>query len=247
MKEAFGNYYPVSIVGTGPGGPDYLTVDAKRRLNEADCILYDCLPAVHILAEAGPQAEVRFIDKHPEGEEEPVDLLKIVEQLYHEGKKVVRLKAGDAMMFNGGGVDCARLKEMEIPFEMVPGLTAAAAAASIFAIPITEKFESNSIVYAIGDHIDDDFAHFRDLSKLFKHGTTLALYMAYDNLKEIFRVFEEEGVPADMPVVIASMISLSHEDCSCATLETVFEVIDKREMLAPFVFFIGKYVKILAR
>ncbi|WP_321478555.1 SAM-dependent methyltransferase [uncultured Bacteroides sp.] len=247
MEKTLGNYYPVSILGTGPGGPDYLTVEAKRRLNEADCILYDCLPATHILMEAGTHAEVRFIDKHPEGGVEAVDLLKIVEQLYYEGKKVVRLKAGDAMMFNGGGVDCARLKEMGIPFEVIPGLTAAAAATSIFAIPITEKFESNSIIYAIADHVTDNYAHFRDVSKLFKHGTTLALYMAYDHLKEIFNVFIEEGVPTDMPVVIASMISLSHEDCACGTIETVFDVIDKREMLAPFVFFIGKHVKILTR
>jgi siroheme synthase len=235
--------YPVHIVGAGPGDPDLLTVKAKRLIEEADVLFYDCLPAVHVLKVAS-SAEVLYINKHPEKGEKKEDILEYVKKYYLDGKKVVRLKAGDALMFNGGDVEARILKEWNIPFELVPGLTAAAAAANIFAIPTTEIHKSNAIVNVIAYEINDDYAHIRDIAKLFKHGTTVALYMAFDNLKRIFEVFKEEGVREDIPVVIAAMVSLTNQDAAKATMDTVFEVIDQREMLSPFVFFLGEHIDI---
>ncbi|GHT76808.1 uroporphyrin-III C-methyltransferase [Bacteroidia bacterium] len=235
--------YPVHIVGAGPGDPDLLTVKAQRLLEEADVLFYDCLPAEHVLKSAH-SAEVLYINKHPEAGEKKEDILEYVKQYYLEGKKVVRLKAGDALMFNGGDVEARILKEWGIPFELVPGLTAAAAASNIFAIPTTEIHKSNAIVNVIAYEINDDYAHIRDIAKLFKHGTTIALYMAFDNLKRIFEVFKEEGVREDIPVVIAAMVSLQNQDAAKATMDTVFEVINQREMLLPFVFFIGEHIDI---
>jgi siroheme synthase len=231
-------------VGAGPGDPDLLTVKARRVIEEADVILYDCLPAQHVLALAKPSADVKFVNKHPEAGEKKEDLLEYVRKYYNEGKMVVRLKAGDALMFNGGEVDARRLREWGIPFEIVPGVTASCAAANIFAIPTTELHKSNALLNLIAFEIDDNFAHIRDVARLFKHGDTVALYMAYDNLKAIFRVWKEEGVGGDMPVVIASMVSLKQEAAVRATIDTALNVIIKREMLSPFVFFIGKYVDI---
>ena len=230
------------MIGTGPGDPELLTVKAKRIMEEADYILYDCLPATHVLNAAKENAVVKFINRHPENGPVTEDILEVARDLYMDGKKVVRIKAGDAMMFNGGGLDCRRLNEMGVEFEIVPGLTAACAASNIFSIPITEKYESNSVIYAIGDDIKDDYKHFREISHLFRYGTTLALYMAFDNLKNIFTVFKEEGISGDMPVAITAMVSLKNQDCAMATIDTVFDVIEKREMLAPFVFFIGEHV-----
>ena len=244
MKESTKTLYPVTMIGTGPGDPELLTIKAKNIMSEADYVLYDCLPATHVLNAAGKKAIVKFINRHIENGPVTEDILEVARYLYLQGKKVVRIKAGEAMMFNGGGSDCKRLKEMGVRFNVIPGLTAASAATSLFAIPITEKSESNSIVYAIADKIDDRIDHLRDISHLFKHGTTLALYMAYDNLKDIIKIFKSEGIEGTLPVVIASMISLKNQDCAMATLDTVFEVIENREMLAPFVFFIGKYVNV---
>ncbi|OAV72024.1 Siroheme synthase [Bacteroidales bacterium Barb4] len=235
--------YPVHIVGAGPGDPDLLTVKAKRLLEEADVLFYDCLPAEHVL-KAAPSAEVIYINKHPEEGEKKEDILEYVKKYHLDGKKVVRLKAGDALMFNGGDVEARILKEWGIPFELVPGVTAAAAAANLFAIPTTEIHKSNAIVNVIAYEINDDYAHIRDIAKLFKHGTTVALYMAFDNLKRIFEVFKEEGIREDIPVVIAAMVSLKNQDVAKATMNTVFEVIDQREMLSPFVFFIGEHIDI---
>lgn len=83
--------YPVSFVGTGPGDPDLLTVKAKRLIEEADVILYDCLPATNVLKEAAPNTEICYINKHPEPGEKKIDILNEIQRLYREGKKVVRL------------------------------------------------------------------------------------------------------------------------------------------------------------
>lgn len=234
----------VYIVGTGPGDPDLLTVKAGRLIEAADVILYDCLPAQHVLALAGPSAEVRFVDRHPDAGEKGEDLLEYVRRYYYEGKSVVRLKAGDALMFNGGDVDARRLRGWGIPFEIVPGITASCAASNIFAVPTTELHKSDALLNLIGFEISDDFAHFRDVARLFRHGDTVALYMAYDNLEAIFRVWKEEGVAGDMPVVIASMVSLRQEDVALATVDTAMAVVAGREMLSPFVFFVGKHLNI---
>jgi siroheme synthase len=235
--------YPVHIVGAGPGDPDLLTVKALRLIEEADVLFYDCLPAEHVL-KAAHSKDIIYVNKHPEEGETKEDILEYVKKYYLDGKKVVRLKAGDALMFNGGDIEARILKEWDIPFELVPGLTAAAAAANIFAIPTTEIHKSNAIINVIAYEINDDYAHIRDIAKLFKHGTTIALYMAFDNLKRIFEVFKEEGVREDIPVVIAAMVSLQHQDVAKATMDTVFEVINEREMLSPFVFFIGEHIDI---
>lgn len=234
----------VYITGTGPGDPDLLTVKARRLIEEADVILYDCLPAQHVLALAKPSALVKFVNKHPEEGEEKEDLLEYVRQYYKEGKMVVRLKAGDALMFNGGDADARRLRRWGIPFEIVPGITASCAASSIFAILTTELHKSDALLNLIAYEINDDFAHIRDVARLFRHGDTVALYMAYDNLEAIFRVFREEGVDGNIPVAIASMVSLKNEDVALATMDTALDRIAEREMLAPFVFFIGKYVEV---
>jgi uroporphyrin-III C-methyltransferase len=238
------NFYPVSIVGAGPGDPDLLTVRAKMKIEEADVLLYDCLPAVHVLEKVSKNTNVIFLNSHDPELTEKTDMTALMIQYYNQGLKVVRLKAGDAMMFNGGGIEARKLKKQGIPFEIVPGISAGTAGASLFAIPITEKYESNGVINIIAYEIRDNYAQIRDVAQMMlKHGTTAILYMAYDNLKDIFRVFQEEGVGADMPVVAASMLSLSDEDCVTGTIANIQQKMEDREMLSPFTFFVGRCVE----
>lgn len=235
--------YPVSIVGAGPGDPDLLTVKAYRCIEEADVVLYDCLPAVHVTEIASDKTKVLFVDKHTDDPAKRVDMLDVVQQYYEEGKKVVRLKAGDALMFNGGGYEAKKLAERGIPFEFVPGLTAGTAGANLFAIPLNEIGESNTTLYLIANILDDRIDLIKEAARMMlHHGTTLVLYMAYDHLDAIFNIFKGEGLTGDLPVVAASMISLSDQDCVQGTIDTIQELMDDRQMLSPFTFFIGKYV-----
>lgn len=235
--------YPVVIVGTGPGDPELLTIKAHRCMQEADVILYDCLPAVHVTEVASVKTKVVFVDKHNEDPVKRVDMLDVVQRYYEEEKKVVRLKAGDALMFNGGGHEAKRLRERGIPFELVPGITAGTAGANLFAIPLNETGESNTTLYLIANILDDRIDLLRDAARMMlHHGTSVVLYMAYDHLQAIFDIFKEEGLPGDLPIVAASMISLSDQDCVQGTIDTIQQLMEERQMLSPFTFFIGKHV-----
>jgi siroheme synthase len=235
----------IYIVGAGPGDPDLLTVKAERLLREADVILYDCLPAEYVLNKAKVTAKVLYVNKHPEEDEKSEDIIALAVRYYEEGKLVVRLKAGDALMFNGGEVDARRLREMNIPFEIVPGITASCAAQNIFGIATTEIRKSDGLLNLIAFDIQDDYAHIRDVARLFRHGDTVALYMAFDNLENIFQIWREEGIDGDMPVAIASMVSLKNEAVALTTLDKALKTVNERELLSPFVFFIGKHVEII--
>ncbi|MBP1639324.1 MAG: Uroporphyrin-III C/tetrapyrrole (Corrin/Porphyrin) methyltransferase [Bacteroidetes bacterium] len=243
MNKKTKERYPVKIVGAGPGDPGLLTVKAYRSIEEADVLLYDCLPAVHVTEVASSKTVVRFIDKHNEDPARRVDMLDVLEQYYNEGKKIVRLKAGDALMFNGGGYEAKKLKERGVPFEIIPGITAGTAGSNLFAIPLNEKGETNATLYLIADQLDDRVGLIRSAARMMRdQDATVVLYMAYDHLREIFALFEEEGLISDLPVVATSMISLSDEDCVEGTMQNILQKMESREMVAPFTFFIGKYV-----
>ena len=121
MESLKKELFPVSMIGTGPGDPELLTIKAQKRIREADCILYDCLPATFVLNEANKNAVVKYVNRHPENGPVVEDILEVARDFYLEGKKVVRIKAGDAMMFNGGGLDLRRLSEMGGDVDVIPG------------------------------------------------------------------------------------------------------------------------------
>ena len=239
--------YPVIITGTGPGNPELLTVKAGKAIRKADVILYDCMPAHYVLELKGRNTEVIALCKnHEAGDGEQVkhleDIIDHLEECYRSGRRIVRLKAGDPFMYGGAGIEARMLAARQVPFEIIPGLTAAAAASSLYGISISEKYETDMVIYYIAFKIDDNYLQIRQIAASLKVGATLVLYMADDNLAEIFEVLKEEGVPGSMPVVVAGMVSLPDEDCAEATIETIREVVLSKEMLMPFTYFIGYHV-----
>jgi uroporphyrin-III C-methyltransferase len=244
--------HPVLITGAGPGDPDLLTVKAYEAIRSADILLYDCMPARYVLDIIREDAEVVYLCKNHEAPEDELkshtlNVIDHLEKFYYEGKKVVRLKAGDAFMFGGGGHETELLTSRNIPFDVLPGLTAGAAAANLYGVKISEKDESDLVMYYIGFSIKDNFNQVRQIANLLHSGGTLILYMADDNLKDITSVLKSEGVPGTMPTVVVGMASLPDEDCVSATLDTITEETDKKVMLMPFTYFIGKHVKATIR
>jgi uroporphyrin-III C-methyltransferase len=242
------NLHPISITGTGPGVPDLLTVRAFNAISSADIVLYDCLPAHYVLNLISKDAEVIYLCKNHEALEEELEkhslnVIDHLEKFYNEGKKVVRLKAGDAFMFGGGGAEANLLNERKIPFEVIPGITAGAAAANLYGIKISEKHESDLVMYYIAWEIKDDFYQLKQIAKLLKMGATLVLYMADNTMKDIIQVLKNEGVSGSMPSVVIGMASLPDEDCVSGTIDTILAEITKKEMLMPFTYFIGEYVE----
>ncbi|NTU74406.1 uroporphyrinogen-III C-methyltransferase [Candidatus Roizmanbacteria bacterium] len=240
--------YPVSIVGTGPGDPDFLTVKASRVIREADIILYDCQPAKLVLNSLPTSATVIYVSRHPqEGDENSYpgkSLLDLVQENYLNGKKVVRLKVGDPMLFGGELNDHVALSQMNIPFEVIPGISAGVGAASAYALSISAKYESDSVTHLIAHEIRDNFALIRDAARLLLHGSTIVLYMADEHLEAIFNVFSEEGIPEDMPVVAVCMVGWPEEFYVSSTMKCMGKGLANNALKKPIVYFVGKYVSI---
>ena len=240
--------HPILIVGTGPGDPDLLTVRAHRAISSADILLYDCMPAHFVLDVKRDDAEVVYLTKSHDAPKETlkqhdVNVIDHLEKYYKEGKKVVRLKAGDAFMYGSGGRETVMLAERGIPFDVIPGLTAGAAAANLYGVKISEKDETDLVMYYIAFDIKDNFYQVKEIAKLLKVGATLVLYMADDNFAKIVEIFENEGVEDSMPAVIVGRASIPDEECVSGTIETIVSEAEKKGMLMPFTYFIGKYVE----
>lgn len=240
--------FPILITGTGPGNPELLTVKAQQAISSADVLLYDCMPAHYVLDMKRADAEIIYLCKNHEFSEAElsrhvINVINNLERCHNDGKKVVRLKSGDAFMYGGGGLEAGLLKSRGIPFEVIPGLTAGAAAANLYGITISEKEETDTVVYYIACNITDNFYQVRQIAKLLNIGATMVLYMADDNLSKIFSVLKEEGIPGITPVVVIGMASLPDEDFVEGTLDNIVQEAIKKEMVMPFTYFIGKHVK----
>lgn len=240
--------YPIMLVGTGPGNPDLLTVKADKAIREADVLLYDCMLAQYLMALKRPDAQVIYLCKSPDNPAVQVkvhnnNVIDHLAHYYHAGKRVVRLKAGDAFMFGGGGHEVELLKKRGLAFEVVPGLTAGAVAANHYGISISEKDECDTVIYYIAYHINDNYQQIRQFAQLLNMGATVVLYMADDNLPTIIEVLKAEGVSGHLPAAVVGMASLPDEDCADATLDTIIRTAKQQDMLMPFTYFIGQHVK----
>lgn len=181
----------VLIVGAGPGDPELLTVRGAAAIREADVILYDCRTVEPVLELASGRAAIVRVDRSPyetgKGCREQTPMIVMIREQYQKGLRVVRLKTGDPALFGGEVDEGDVLTRLGVPWAAVPGISAGAAAASAYALPISRKFESDAVLNIIAAAITDDFALIRDAARLLGHGATVVLYMATANLPGILR------------------------------------------------------------
>ena len=236
--------FPIVIIGMGPGNPELLTLAAKNALEEADVILFDCMPDDTLLKTFQFKGEIIAIDKKTD----PTAMLAVMEEHYRAGKKVCRLKPGDALIFNGGGKEIRALKAKGIDFRLIPGITASCAAANIFAVPITEMDESDASINFVYHNNETNHQQLKDLAGILKYGSTLHIYFANTEcIGQIVEIITSAGVTPDMPVVVASRISAKDETSVKTTLGKVETTLRSLDMKRPMLFIIGKYVEILSK
>lgn len=200
----------IALVGAGPGAADLLTLRALRHLQEADVIYYDRLVDPQVLDLARRDAEMVFVGKEVGGHSWPqsrIDAVIVTAAL--QGKRVVRLKSGDPSIFGRAAEELEAARTAGIPIEIVPGVTAASAAAASLARPLTERGQTEALVLVTGTCRPGDPDP--DWGALARPGTTLALYMAVGKLGQIRDALLRARVPADSEVEIVSAASTGQE------------------------------------
>lgn len=238
----------VSLVGAGPGDPELLTVKALKRVQQADVLLYDALIDERILEETQPDCLKIYAGKKcSDGQNPMVRQEEIHRQMafyFHEGKQVVRLKAGDPMIF-GRGMEEVRFLESEgIPWEVVPGISAGIAASSAFALPLTERNKSRMVLFSSGYTSSGETPGCDPLISVLKEGGTVVVYMGLTKLNCLLEVMQKAGI-GNIPLMIADRVSQQGEQLIAATTHTVLTRLESVQVQGPSLVVIGKYLETL--
>ena len=238
QTEAIGEVY---LVGAGPGDPDLLTLRALRLMHKADVVLYDRLVSQEIMDKLRPDAEKIHVGKassnHPV-EQETINEMLV--RLALSGKRVLRFKGGDPFIFGRGGEELESLAKANIPFQIVPGITAASGCASYAGIPLTHREHAQSVRFLTG-HLKDNTLNL-DWANLIQEQETLVFYMGLLGIKTICEQLIDHGMDAEMPIAVVQQGTTKTQRVVTADLKTMPAVVDTEKLKAPTIIIIGRVV-----
>ncbi len=198
----------VSLVGAGPGSADYLTLKGLRRLQEADVVFHDALVTPEVLAFAG-NAECIDVGKRADRESTPQDVIEAaLLAASRQGLRVVRLKGGDPFVFGRGGEEALALVAAGVPFEVVPGVSAAIAAPALGGIPVTHRGVSPAVLVVNGSIVDQ---FDRVISGIVPGSITVVAMMALRTRESIARRLIERGWTPNTPAAVVVGASTDRE------------------------------------
>lgn len=231
----------VALVGAGPGAEDLLTLRAQRLLMEADVILHDALVPEAVVAMGRRDAERIAVGKrkgcHSKSQSQINALLA---ELGRQGKRVVRLKSGDPLVFGRAGEEMAALREAGISHEVVPGVTAAFAAAADFELPLTLRGVTSSMVFTTGHDLKG--GSLPDWAKLAISGATVAVYMGRSVAAEVAGRLIGAGLSPDTAVAVVENASLPGCRRFHGTLADLPALEERRDLAGPVMTIIGDAV-----
>jgi uroporphyrinogen III methyltransferase/synthase len=237
----------VYLVGAGPGDPGLLTVRGRELLASCDAIATDALvnPAIVAAARASnPRAEVHDVGKRggsaESASQEAINALLL--RLGREGKRVVRLKGGDPVVFGRGSEEAQALAAAGVAFELVPGVTAGVAAPAYAGIPVTHRGVATSVTFVTG-HEDPAKADTQtDWTALARAGGTIVLYMGVKSLPRIVAALVAGGMSADTPAAAVQWGTYAKQRTVTATMSTLAEAVAREGLDAPVITVIGNVV-----
>ena len=237
----------ISITGAGPGDPELLTIKAQKRLSCADVVLYDALPGDAILQIAPKNALFIYAGKIAcDGQNQQVrqEIINLsILEMACKGKRIVRLKGGDPMIFGRGAEEIRFCKEQGLNYEVIPGITAAMAASAEFEIPLTERSYSSMVLLYTGCMTNGRFANLKSVIEVLKSGSTVSVYMGLKNLIDFTEALMKSGIPGDMHINILSKVSQPGSESLCGNLSTISDLIRVLRPQTPAIVLIGRYAK----
>lgn len=235
----------VVLVGAGPGDPDLLTVRAVRELARAEVLLHDALISPAILALANPECERVDVGKRGDGTRgvSQDEIAKLMVERARAGRYVVRLKGGDPFLFGRGGEEASALVSAGIPFEVVPGITAALSVPAYAGIPVTDRRASSSIAIVTGHRAANRQANRSDWEGLARSAETLVVLMGTTWIEEIVERVLGGGRDPDTPVAVIAEGTTAAQRVVTGTLRDIASRVREAEMRAPTVIVIGEVAR----
>ena len=215
----------VYLVGAGPGDPELLTMRAVRLLEHADVVLHDDLVTAEVLALIHRHALVTSVGKRcGRPRITQAGIHKLMVDSARAGQSVVRLKSGDPLVFGRAGEELAALRSANVPFEIVPGVTAALAAGASLGLPLTDRAAASKLIFLTGHHAADKREGQPVWQGPLPQDATLVIYMPGRDLTRLARDLAEAGMAADLPCVAVSMAATPGQTQVAGRLEGLGEL-----------------------
>jgi uroporphyrin-III C-methyltransferase / precorrin-2 dehydrogenase / sirohydrochlorin ferrochelatase len=233
----------VYLIGAGPGDPDLLTFKAARLLQTADVVLYDRLVSEPILEMARRDADRIYVGKKRADHALPQqEINQLLVDLAKQGKRVVRLKGGDPFVFGRGGEEIELLARNQVPFQVVPGITAGNGAACYSGIPLTHRDHAQSVRFVTG-HLKDgsinlEWQQFRSETE------TLVFYMGLMGLPTICKKLQEVGRSPETPVALVEKATSREQRVLTGKLSSIVDVVEREKPRAPTLIIVGSVVSL---
>ena len=237
MSSAPGIVY---LVGAGPGDPGLMTTRSLELIVAADVIVHDRLIPSEALAPARPDAELIYVGKEPGAASVPQEgIADLLIEKAREGKLVVRLKGGDPFVFGRGGEEAEALADAEIPFELVPGITAGIAAPEYAGIPVTHRDDASAVAFVSGHEDPEKEDSALDYDAIAKFPGTLVFYMGVNALPRISKALIEAGRDASEPAAVVERGTLPGQRTVTSTLEGIATAAEEAGIQPPSVTVVG--------
>ncbi|WP_299677382.1 uroporphyrinogen-III C-methyltransferase [uncultured Roseobacter sp.] len=209
----------VSFVGSGPGDPELLTLKAVDRLKRADAVLFDDLSSGPILTHARAGADLVGVGKRagrPSPKQHHVSRLLV--DYAQLDQRVVRLKSGDGGLFGRLEEELVALREADIPYEIVPGVPSACAAAAAAGIPLTRRLTARRVQFVTGHDVSGHLPEDLDLAALADPKASTAVFMGKRTFPKLLEALRARGLPADTPAILAESVSTPNQNIQRTTV-----------------------------
>jgi uroporphyrin-III C-methyltransferase / precorrin-2 dehydrogenase / sirohydrochlorin ferrochelatase len=236
----------VHLVGAGPGAADLLTLRALRLIQQADVVVYDRLVGPDVLELVPPETETLFVGKMRDRHVlDQAGINQLLIDLARAGKRVVRLKGGDPFIFGRGGEELEALADAGIPFEVVPGITAALGCAAHAGVPLTHRDHAQTLVFVTGHTKDGEVE--LDWPALVRPHQTVVVYMGAKAVGSLCAKLLAHGLDAETPAALIENGTYPHQRTITATVATLRGLVPDQRLLGPSLIVIGRVVGLRAR
>ncbi|WP_026758890.1 uroporphyrinogen-III C-methyltransferase [Sediminimonas qiaohouensis] len=212
----------VSFIGSGPGDPELLTLKAVDRLKRADAVLFDDLSSGPILGHARPGADLVGVGKRA-GRKSPKQhhVSRLLVDYAQESGRIVRLKSGDGGIFGRLEEELTALKDANIPYEIIPGVPSACAAAAAAGIPLTRRLTARRVQFVTGHDVTGQLPEDVNLAALADPTASTVVFMGKRTFPKLLATLMEYGLPSATPAILAEGVSTPEQHITRHTMASL--------------------------